>query len=314
MEKVVIKNEHLAVTVLALGATVNSIKFSGVELAAGFDNESDYEKSDCYFGATVGRTANRCAGVGVIDGKHYALTLNENGINHLHGGKFGFDKKRFNIEAVSETSVTLSTVSPDGDEGYPGSLKLFVTYKLTDAALLITYEAKTDKPTWVNLTNHTYFNPFGIASGKRINDMSVSVCADTVSVYDGHSRVIGEKSVSGTLFDLNTLAPIEHFYDHNFYLSDNINCEFCGINLKKASTLRGDVDIECYTDLPCIQLYCGEFIPENTRLADGVIIGKGSALCMEAQLEPNLQSRGEGILRPDTSYKAHVAYKFSASK
>ncbi len=314
MEKVVIKNEYLAVTVLALGATVNSIKFAGVELAAGFDNESDYEKSECYFGATVGRTANRCAGAGVIDGKRYALTLNENGINHLHGGKCGFDKKRFNIEAVSETSVTLSAASPDGEEGYPGGLKLFVTYKLTDDALLITYEAKTDKPTWVNLTNHTYFNPFGIASGKRINDMSVSVCADTVSVYDGHARIIGKKSVSGTPFDLNTLTPIERFYDHNFYLSGNNYRGFCGVDLKNAATLRGDVDIECYTDLPCMQLYCGEFIPENTRLANGVIIGKGSALCMEAQLEPNLQSRGEGILRPDEVYKAHIAYRFSANK
>ena len=314
MEKIVIKNEYLAVTVLTLGAAVNSIEFAGLELAAGFDNESDYNNSDCYFGAVIGRTANRCAGIGVIDGKSYTLTLNEKNVNHLHGGECGFDKKRFEIESVSETSVTLSVFSPDGEEGYPGGLTLFVRYELVGDALLITYEAKTDKPTWVNPTNHTYFNPFGVASGKRINDMSVSVYADKVSVYDEHARIIGKESVIGTSLDLNVLAPIKRFYDHNFYLSGN-NCrDFCGVELKKAATLRGDVDIECYTDSPCMQLYCGEFIPDGLCISKGVIIGKGSAVCMEAQLEPNLQMRGEGMLRPDGVYKSHTAYRFLTNK
>ncbi len=313
MEKIIIKNENIEVTVLTLGAIIQGIKAFGVELTAGYATEEEYFKDTCYFGGLIGRTANRCGDKNLLDGEEITLPLNEKGVNHLHGGFEGFNLKRWTVESSDKTSVTLSYFSTDGEEGYPGNLNAFVKYSLVGDSLLISYRASSDKPTWVNFTNHSYFNPFGINNkvGARLGGALIEVYADRVSVYDEKQRVIGSMPVDGTEFDLRKKYLIERFYDHNFYISGDRFEYLMGIQLRKAAKVYGEVNIECLTDLPCVQLYCGEFIPEGTVLKDGTVIGSGSALCLETQLEPNFQARGESVLKPGEIYKASTAYRFS---
>lgn len=311
MEKIIIKNENITVTVLTLGAIIQGINAHGVELTAGYATEEEYFSDTCYFGGLIGRTANRCGADQAIGSEKYVLPLNENGINHLHGGSEGFNLKRWTVVSKSDASVTLTYLSPDGEEGYPGNLCVFVTYSLLGNSLLISYKATTDKATWVNLTNHSYFNPFGINSGIGVENASVEIYADRVSVYDEKTRVIGSIPVEKTEFDLRKKDVIKKLFDHNFYLSCGEYESFGGKTLRKAATVYGSENIECFTDLPCMQLYCGEFIPKNTVLRDGSVIRSGSALCLETQLEPNIQARGDGILTPDGVYEASTAFRFS---
>ncbi len=311
MEKIILQNEYLKVAVLTLGATIQSLQAFGLELAAGFESEEEYLNDTCYFGAVIGRTANRCGGAAVIGENEYTLSLNEKGVNHLHGGNSGFNRKRFEIESQTDSSVTLSCFSPDGEEGYPGNMKAFVTYSLIENSLLINYKALADKPTWVNLTNHTYFNPFGIASGRSALKSMVQINAEQASVYDENNRVIGRAEVKNTELDLRKIKELNRFYDHNYYITPRVYADFGELRLAHAATALGRVKIECFTNSPCVQLYCGEFIPENTRISGGNIIGSGGALCLETQLEPNLQARNEGILNPGEIYNYSTAYRFS---
>lgn len=313
MKKIIIKNQELEVTVLTLGAIVNSIKYKGTELALGYATEEEYFNDTCYFGGTIGRCANRCGEIQYLNNTEYRLTPNEKGINHLHGGAQGFNLKRWTVTEKGDDFVTLFYLSPDGEEGYSGNLSVYVTYKIIGSDLVISYKAKTDKPTWVNLTNHSYFNPFGVANeaGAGIAGAGIRIDADFVSVYDENNRVIGKNPVDDSEFDLRKGAVISILYDHNFYLSGNDFEEFLGKKLRKAATLIGSVKIECFTDLPCIQLYCGEYIPENTILSGGIVARPSFGLALETQLEPNLQARGEGILNPNEEYSSSTAYRFS---
>lgn len=313
MEKIYLKNQNLAVTILTHGAIVQNITAFGISLAAGFDTKEEYLNDTCYFGGLIGRTANRTGDKHFIDETEITLNLNEKGINHLHGGYEGFNRKEWKIEEKSETAVTLSYFSPDGEEGYSGDLQTYVTYSLVEDALLISYRAVTNKPTWVNLTNHSYFNPFGInnEAGARIGGALIEVFADRVSTYDENQRVVGSMPVEGTEFDLRKKYLIERSYDHNFYLSGLEYKSFGDKDLRKAAKVYGTINIECYTDLPCIQLYCGAFIPEGTVISGGTVIGSGSALCLETQLAPNFQPGGGNILRPNDEYKTSTAYVFS---
>ena len=313
MEKYIIKNENISVTVLTLGAIIQGINAFGVDLTAGYATEEEYFDDTCYFGGLVGRCANRCGDVQYIGEEKYVLPLNEKGINHLHGGMQGFNLKRFKVVSLRDDSITLNYLSPDGEEGYPGNLDVTVTYSLIGDSLVISYKATTDKPTWVNITNHSYFNPFGInnKAGALIGGALIEVYADRVSVYDENTRVIGSVNVEGSEFDLREKQSLSRYYDHNFYLSGDEYEEFCGNSLRKAATVSGSINIECFTDMPCMQLYCGEFIPENTVLQDGTVIGSGAALCLETQLEPNLQARGEGIFTPEKPFASSTVYRFS---
>lgn len=312
MEIITLKNDLLEVEIMTLGATVHSIKYKGKELALGYATEEEYISDTCYFGATVGRCANRCGEIQYLNGVEHRLTPNEKGINHLHGGVEGFDLKRWRVSERGDGYVTLFYLSPDGEEGYSGNLSVYVTFKLVSSALVISYRAKTDKPTWVNLTNHTYFNLFGVGNeaGAGVGGVGMRIDADSVSLYDENTRIIGKMPVEGSIFDLRKGAVVTASYDHNFYLSGDEYELIDGKRLRFAAKASGDVSVECFTDMPCIQLYCGGFIPENTRLTDGTVVGSGYGFCLETQLEPNLQSRGEGILYPDGEYSSTTAYRF----
>ena len=311
MQEIIIKNANLEVSVINLGATVKSIKAFGLSVTAGYDTEQDYlNDTTTYFGALVGRTANRCNGKGVIDGVEYSLPLNENGKNHLHGGMSGWDRKYFNVLEKGDDFVTLSYLSPDGEEGYPGNCEVKVTYSLVGDALLISYSATTDKATWINLTNHSYFNPNGIGNG-NVYDVTVNVLADKISDYDENALVIGRKSLDGSILDFRTARKLDTEVDHNYYLCSDEKRDFNGVLLRKAAEISGKIKVEAFTDLPCMQLYTGYFIPDNTVLSGGVTIGQFGALCLESQDEPNIQARNENILRPGEVYKTSTAYLFS---
>ena len=137
MEKYIIKNENIEVTVLTLGAIIQGIRAFGTDLTAGYATEEEYFNDTCYFGGLIGRTANRCGSEQYIHGSKCLLPLNEKGINHLHGGMQGFNLKRFTVTEKSEQSITLNYLSPDGEEGYPGNLDVTVTYSLVGDSLVI---------------------------------------------------------------------------------------------------------------------------------------------------------------------------------
>lgn len=310
MENIEIKSENLKVTLLPFGAIIKSIEYKGRKVAVTLENDDDYITDTCCYGATVGRTANRCGAKNMIDGVEYILPLNENGINHLHGGFEGFGKKTFAVVKKTDASASFSYLSKDGEEGYPGDLDVTVTYTVKGDALIINYRAETTKPTWVSLTNHAYFTLNGY--GVSVFGLPVAVFANEVSVYDENNRVVGKQKVLDTKCDLRSARPIDCEYDHNFYLSGEEEKTFGKKTLSLAAEAFGETHLSVYTDMPCIQFYTGNFIKDDTRLSGGVSMGKHGSFCLETQFEPNFQSKGENILRPGDIYDHTTVFEFDA--
>ena len=201
------------------------------DVTLGFDTLEEYEKNNvCYFGVIAGRFANRIAGGRfTLDGAEYQLACNDGGINHLHGGNEGLDKKLWSYDIPDGTSgrkVRFEYTSPDGEENYPGTLTVAVEYEFNDEnELIISYEARTDKPTIVNLTNHTYFN-LSAGESETIVDHEVEIGAESYTPVDENLIPTGEiESVEGTPLDFREAKQIGHDfdslpdgYDHNFIL------------------------------------------------------------------------------------------------
>lgn len=306
MKEYIISSSDLSVSVITYGAALRNISFCGEPVAVGFDTEEEYKNDTCCFGTVVGRTANRCAEKNFIDGQEFCLSLNENGITHLHGGFVGFGKKEWTVTSLTQSSVSLSLFSPDGEEGYPGDLTCSVTYTVEGSKLLIKYGAVCTKDTWVCLTNHTYFSLNG---GKKVFDLLVSVDADEVSVYDGAMRTCGRTSAKGEL-DLRKKQRITRELDHNYFLNHSKKSIFDGRELGLAAELFGDVGVNVWTDMPCVQIYTGNFIPEGLRVSGGRRIGAHSAICVETQYEPGFQTRGENILRKGKKFDSMTVFEF----
>jgi aldose 1-epimerase len=225
--------------IITYGATLTELWVpdkagKNADVVLGFDNLEQYLGDHPFFGGTIGRYGNRIAkGKFTLDGKEYSLALN-NGANSLHGGKEGFNRKVWKAEPVKVphgAAVKFTYVSKDGEEGYPGTLDASVTYELTDDnALKLTYHASTDKPTVVNLTNHSYFNLSGAGSGDILNEV-LELEADRYTPVDSTLIPTGElKSVAGTPFDFrkptaigarNAQVPGTGGYDHNFVLCES---------------------------------------------------------------------------------------------
>ena len=270
----------------------------------GYDDVSGYVPLCGYIGALIGRVGNRIArGECTVSGQELHLAKNENGKNHLHGGAEGFDRKFWEVtpvEGICEDQLILKYFSPDGEEGYPGNLRVMVTYVFTDEnELVIRYEAVSDKDTLCNLTNHAYFNLEGEGSGK-ILDHVFEVNADTFTVGDAELIPTGEqRDVTGTPFDLrkptrigDVLAQTEandqlragHGVDHNF----NINDFEAGLRFAACVTapVSGRI-MNVFTDMPAMQIYTGCCLESVNPGRCGRRYGQYEAFCMETQFAPD---------------------------
>ena len=263
------------------------------DIVLGFDNLGQYLKGHPYFGCTVGRVANRIAGGKfTLDGKAYTLAVN-NGPNHLHGGRKGFDKVVWKAEPQTGAAVTFSYTSPDSEEGYPGSLKVTVVMTLTDAdELRIDYSATTDKPTPLNLTNHSYFN---LAGEGDVLGHELMLAADHFTPSDAHLIPTGEiKSVKGTPLDFTTpktlglriteLKNDERGYDHNFVLNNGGKALALAARVHEPKSGRV---MEVHTTEPGIQLYTANYLDGSLTGKNGVAYRKHSAFCLETQHYPD---------------------------
>lgn len=291
----------------------------------GFDNLAGYLKGHPYFGAICGRYANRIAkGKFTLDGKEYTLATN-NGNNHLHGGKRGFDKvvwKATEVKRKDGPALMLQYRSVDGEEGYPGNLDVTVVYTLTeDAQLKIEYEAKTDKATILNLTNHSYFNLHGAGTG-TILDHEVMLNAEKYTPVDSELIPTGKiDPVKGTPLDFTTAKKIGKDikkiesdpvgYDHNFVLRKEKSGEL-SLAAKVSEPILGRV-MEVWTTQPGVQLYTGNFL-------DGKAVGPRGAykqyygFCLETQHFPDSihhENFPSVVLKPGETYKQTTIYKFS---
>jgi aldose 1-epimerase len=292
------------------------------DVVLGFDNLVQYLGKHPYFGCTVGRVANRIAkGKFTIDGKTYTLAIN-NGSNHLHGGLNGFDKAVWKAEPQPGTAVKFSYTSVDGEEGYPGKLDLSVLLTLTDAnELRIDYTATTDKPTPINLTNHSYFNLAGRGS---VLDHELMLAADAYTPTDGELIPTGEiKPVKGTAMDFTSPKPIgsrisqlgnqEAGYDHNFVLNNGGKSLALAARVYEPSSGRV---MEVHTTEPGIQLYTANYLDGSLKGKGGVVYGRQTAFCLETQHFPDSVNQPRfpsTILRPGQTYRQTTVHRFTTS-
>ena len=322
----------MRVSILNYGGIVQSIWVPDRDgelgdVALGFDELEAYLAKSPYFGCITGRYANRIAkGKFTLDGKTYTLATN-NDVNHLHGGDKGFDKRVWNAKFTSPQSVELTYTSPDGDQGYPGALTTTVTYTLTDDnALRIDYAATTDKPTVLNLTNHTYFNLSGAGRG-TILDHLLTLKADRFNPTDATNIPTGElRPVAGTPFDFrqptaigqridlaNEQLKVGQGYDHNYVLKDRRDGKLEEKIARVVDPESGRV-LEVSTTEPGLQLYTGNFLDGMEGKYGRHYVRRG-AFCLEAQTfpdSPNQTSFPSPILRPGETYQQTTIYHFSA--
>lgn len=298
-----------------------------IDVVTGHATLDDYLHSEePYFGAVCGRYANRIAkGKFTLDGTTYELPVN-NGPNCLHGGMEGFNAKVWNIEYQDEHSIQLNYVSADAEEGFPGTLETTVTYSLTDAnEVLILYQAITDKPTVLNLTNHSYFNLSG-AGDPYIGDHLLTINADYYLPTDSTAIPYGPKEkVEGTPMDFRREYAVgerinDNFeqlifgkgYDHTYVLNKTADeLSFCA----RCQSPKTGIVLEVYTTQPGVQLYTGNWMTGNFEGKPGQRYPERAALCLETQHfpdSPNQSGYPSTTLRPGERFESSTYFKFSA--
>jgi len=325
--------QGLEIKAITYGGIIISLKTPDAvgqfaDIVLGYDNLQDYIDASPYFGAIIGRYGNRIGGAQFeLNGESYALAAND-GPNHLHGGVMGFDKVVWEgkpFESDSGVGVVFSYTSPDGEEGYPGTLQVQVTYTLTRSdELIVDYMATTDQPTPVNLTQHSYFNLAGDGAGD-ILDHELMIAADQITPVDATLIPTGEQDpVEGTPFDFRTPHRIGERisandpqiefgggYDHNFVLNGTLAGDLTLAARVSEPTTGRTLEIE--TTEPAIQFYSGNFL-------DGSITGKGGAVyefrtgfCLETQHSPDSPNKPgfpSTILRPGEEYRSRTVFRF----
>jgi aldose 1-epimerase len=321
-------NAHgLKAEIITFGGIVTSLqvpdrngKFADIVL--GCDDVNDYAKKSPYFGALIGRFGNRIAkGKFTLDGVEHTLATN-NSPNHLHGGVKGFDKVVWTAKPMQTKegqALKLTYKSRDGEEGYPGNLSCTVTYTLTDNnELKISYEAKTDKDTIVNLTHHSYFNLAGFSSGDVLGH-ELMINADRFTPVDKTLIPTGEiKAVKGTPWDFtkptaigSRIKDVEGGYDHNYVLNSSNGSLALAATAYEPKTGRV---LEVSTTEPGVQFYSGNFL-DGTLKGKGAVYNKHAGFCLEAQHfpdSPNKSNFPSVVLKPGKKYTQLTVYKFSA--
>lgn len=296
-------------------------KFDDVVL--GFDTLDEVIEKEIYFGAVCGRFANRIKDAKFcIDGTEYSLPMN-NGTNSLHGGIHGFNEKVWTVKSVSQQELMLELFSPDGEEGYPGNLTITCTYILSDDnELKMHYEATTDKPTIVGLTNHSYFNLKGAGNG-TIKNHVLQVNADFYTVLDASFAPSGEiHPVKGTPFDFTRVTEVGAVIDHEAYVPGRgIDNNWCIRKDQQGDLVLAAIlteptsgrKMETFTTQPGIQIYTGNWI-ENVTGKNGKTYLCRDAICLETQgfpNSPNVAHFPSSLLRPGQKYDEWCIYKFS---
>jgi aldose 1-epimerase len=319
---------------ITYGAIITSIgvpdrKGQVGDIVLGFDRIDGYLKAASYFGAVVGRYGNRIGkGQFTLDGRAYKLATN-NGPNHLHGGNKGFDKVLWTAEPMKDQNgVVFTRTSPDGEEGYPGTLKVRVSYTLTDKnELIVDYHATTDKATPVNLTQHSYFNLAGEGSGDVLKH-ELMLNADRYTPVDDTLIPTGELApVQGTPFDFRSPTAIGarinqnhpqlkngRGYDHNWVLTRK------GAGLELAARLVEPTTgrtLEIHTTEPGIQFYSGNFLDGTLTGKSGRVYQQRSGLCLETQHfpdSPNKPAFPSTVLRPGEEYRSRTVFTFGVAR
>ncbi|WP_407150834.1 aldose epimerase family protein [Bradyrhizobium sp. ORS 86] len=319
--------------ILPFGATLQSLMTHDRDghcddIVLGHDDFDGYLEQRKFFGATVGRYANRIAGARfVLDGRTVTLDAN-NGPNALHGGPEGFDRKLWEIVELTDSpapTLVLARTSPHGEEGYPGNLQARVTYSVSGAELSVTFEATADRPTVVNLTNHSFFNLEGARSGKPILDHRLMIASAHFLAVDATAIPLPEppRQVDGTPFDFRTPVAIGarirmddeqlrlgRGYDHNYCLSS-------GAGLCLAARLEAPGSrrvMELFTDQPGLQFYSGNFLDGSTAGKGNRLYRQSDALCLEPHAWPDTPNRPDfpsARLDPGQVYRRSIVYRFS---
>ncbi len=298
------------------------------DVVLGFDSIADYVKYPSDFGATIGRYANRIGqGKFSLDGTDYQLPTNNYG-HCLHGGPKGFQYRVFDAVQPDQRTLQLSYLAKDGEEGFPGNLNCQVTFTLTDDnAIDIHYAAETDKPTIVNMTNHSYFNLDGDPSQNN-SEYLLTIDADNYTPVDSTFMTTGEiVPVEGTPMDFRQPVAVgaridDDFdqlknglgYDHNWVLNTK------GDDSRACATLvspKTGIKLEVFTNEPGIQIYAGNFLDGTLRGKKGITYGRRASVCLETQKYPDTPNKPEwptAVLRPGEKYDSHCIFRFSVEK
>ncbi|MBN2554028.1 MAG: galactose mutarotase [Spirochaetales bacterium] len=312
--------------VITYGCILNSLRMPDRngrigEITLGFDNLQGYLSGHPYFGALVGRFANRIAGGSFeLDGQRYTLACNEKGRNHLHGGVAGFDKKVWRAEELREqdsVGVRFSYTSPDGEEGYPGRLELIATYTLDrNDELAFDYRAETDRATPVNLTNHAYWNLGGAGSGPVYDHVLSLDCSRYLEVDDELIPTGELLPVEGSALDFRSekaigedIGQLALGYDHCFVVDRTSDGLIPIGRLFHPASGRG---LEIHTTKPAVQLYTGNFL-DGIRGANGAIFDRHGALCLETEHYPDAVNHPgfpAAVLRPGETYHHRTVHRF----
>lgn len=298
------------------------------DVVLGFDNIEAYRTIPSDFGAVIGRYANRIGqGRFVLDGDTVQLPQNNYG-HCLHGGPDGWQYRVFEVEESTPQSLRLALHSPDCDANFPGAVTAHVTYRLTDDnALDISYEARSDRPTIVNMTNHSYFCLSGVPEAGSMDDI-LTIAASNYTPVDSTFMTTGEIApVAGTPLEFRTPHRIGeridepfgqllngHGYDHNWVLDTAGDITQCAARL--ASPASGIV-LELYTSEPGVQLYTGNFLDGTVRGKGGIAYPRRASVCLETQHYPDSPNKPQWpsvVLRPGETYTSRCIYKFSAEK
>lgn len=320
-------SDDIEVEISEFGATVLSLKVpdkfgNKTDVALGSSNVEGMLGKTQYLGSTIGRCCNRIArGRFSLDGKDYSLYCNDGGINHLHGGKSGFNLRLFTA-ATDGNSVTFSYVSPDGEEGYPGKLDFSVKYSVENSVLRIEYFATSDKTTLFSPTNHTFFNLNGENDGK-ISDNFLKINADSYLPVDSVFIPTGEiRPVVNTPFDFTEYKRIGEDisakdeqlafaggYDHNFCVNGT------GFrNVASAYSAKTRILADCFSDMPGVQFYSGNFLDGSKGKS---VYPFRSGFCLETQFYPDAIHRPEWqspVLLKDKRFYSKTEYRFSVSE